>query len=1351
MRCLTASLIIIFSAACAFAGLYVPLSGAFQDESLIIQTLNSSPSGLEMNFSAVGLTADNFTENGENFSRLYWQNSGLEGEIGRPEIPVYRFFLEIPYSAKVAITEKSAGGQEFRLSDLGLSTLLPVQPPLEKIPGAHNAFQIDQTAYSANHYSGKPSVEAEDYFLYRGRQIASVIVRPLDYNPTAGTILIRQNFRLRFDFTGGNPAQTQSNLERLGNPFHNRMIDGLIANPGVFNTDELPNPIVYLVIIPNNPNWIAALQPLLDWKSAKGYEVHLATTDETGTSNTQIRNYIYNAYQNWDNPPAFVLLVGDTPQIPCWTGQGSGNPDTDLPYGDFDNNYWTYEVWISRLSPGNVGHLQNIVAKILQYEQVTWTAPDTWEKHAAFMASNDNYSVSEGTHNWVISTYLDPLGYISDRLYCHTYSATTQQVTNAFNAGRAQGTYSGHGSPLAWADGPIFSQANVQALVNTVYPFIQSYACLTGEFATDECFGETWLREDNGALAFMGSSVTSYWGEDDILEKRLYEGFYDNQTPGDTVNFTWIAGMMEYGKTRLYQHYGNTGTVRRYCEMYNILGDGSCDIWTDVPQLASVTVPPVIYLGWTQVEVQVSGAPGWSLVCAHSTTQPEIWASGYANAAGAVTLTFETAPSLPGDMVFTVTGHDLRPFIASTPITPAAGPYVVFESLTVDDAAGWNPNALADYDEMVYLNVTLQNVGVDPAAAVNAVISTSDEFVTIIDATAVFGNIPASGSVTVDQAFLLHISPEIDDGHIINFCLAAVGSPGSWASYFSLPAHAPVIAVDHIEVDDVAGGNGNMALDPGESAVIGVFLTNDGTSPAQAVEMDLSTLDPYIDLITTAGAYASIDPGAVSSALFSLEVDEACPQEHEAEFAGAYIGSHTLAGNLGFSLIVGSILYMPTGPDAYGYAAYDNFDAPILPEYQWIEIDPNLGGPGQEIVFTSDDQTFNYTLPFTFQYYGQVYTQFSVCSNGWLAMGVTTNNDWSNTGIPNNDGPPAMLASFWEDLSPQIIGNVAQYYDAVQHIYIVEFNGVRQYSPSTALETFQVILYDPAFYATITGDGEIKFQYKRLSDPSSCTVGIEDQTQTIGLQYLYDTAYDLHAAPLDSGRAILFTTGRDAAQMTVTMTPAVTPIVIPAIGGSFNFSITITNTGTAPALYDAWIDVDLPTGSLYEVLLRSGLNLAPGASISRNMTQNVPGSAPAGVYTYWGHAGIHPSAVFAEDSFPFTKSGVDGAFGSLGWNIFGWDNEAITAVLPTEFKLGQNHPNPFNPATSFNIEVPELTQVAVKVYDLLGRQTAVLAEGILSPGVYTLEWDASRNSAGIYFIRMQAGSYTGVIKAVLVK
>jgi hypothetical protein len=125
----------------------------------------------------------------------------------------------------------------------------------------------------------------------------------------------------------------------------------------------------------------------------------------------------------------------------------------------------------------------------------------------------------------VIDTYLIPNGYTCDKIYSYYPGNTTQTVINALNNGRSLCVYSGHGSETSWADGPPFSQSDVNALTNEgMYPFVCSHACLTNQFTVSECFGETWLRAQNKAsFAFWGSSDYTYWDEDDILEKSMFK------------------------------------------------------------------------------------------------------------------------------------------------------------------------------------------------------------------------------------------------------------------------------------------------------------------------------------------------------------------------------------------------------------------------------------------------------------------------------------------------------------------------------------------------------------------------------------------------------------------------------------------------------------------------------------------------------------------------------------------------------------------------------------------------------------------------------------------------------------
>ena len=95
-------------------------------------------------------------------------------------------------------------------------------------------------------------------------------------------------------------------------------------------------------------------------------------------------------------------------------------------------------------------------------------------------------------------------------------------------------------------------------------------------------------------------------------------------------------------------------------------------------------------------------------------------------------------------------------------------------------------------------------------------------------------------------------------------------------------------------------------------------------------------------------------------------------------------------------------------------------------------------------------------------------------------------------------------------------------------------------------------------------------------------------------------------------------------------------------------------------------------------------------------------------------------------------------------------NEKLTEV-PREFALLQNYPNPFNSGTRLGFRVAERTTVTIDVYDILGRRVASLGQGVTSPGEYSIPWDASGMASGVYFIRMEAGKFTAVRKAMLLR
>ncbi|MBI4547437.1 MAG: T9SS type A sorting domain-containing protein [Ignavibacteriae bacterium] len=86
-----------------------------------------------------------------------------------------------------------------------------------------------------------------------------------------------------------------------------------------------------------------------------------------------------------------------------------------------------------------------------------------------------------------------------------------------------------------------------------------------------------------------------------------------------------------------------------------------------------------------------------------------------------------------------------------------------------------------------------------------------------------------------------------------------------------------------------------------------------------------------------------------------------------------------------------------------------------------------------------------------------------------------------------------------------------------------------------------------------------------------------------------------------------------------------------------------------------------------------------------------------------------------------------------------------------EFALHQNYPNPFNPRTDIRLQLADYSHVVLKVFNILGQEIVTLLNEVKEPGEYTVEWDASEFSSGVYFYRMRAGNFTDVKKMLLAK
>ncbi|MAO65160.1 MAG: hypothetical protein CL666_09190 [Balneola sp.] len=129
------------------------------------------------------------------------------------------------------------------------------------------------------------------------------------------------------------------------------------------------------------------------------------------------------------------------------------------------------------------------------------------------------------------------------------------------------------------------------------------------------------------------------------------------------------------------------------------------------------------------------------------------------------------------------------------------------------------------------------------------------------------------------------------------------------------------------------------------------------------------------------------------------------------------------------------------------------------------------------------------------------------------------------------------------------------------------------------------------------------------------------------------------------------------------------------------------------------------------------------------------------------------------DSGTADESGIYRVKAYQGEFVSGYSNEAsLTAVsnetdrlLPTEFALAQNFPNPFNPTTNIQFSIPEASDVQLNVYNMLGQKVENLINGRVVAGNHTVVFDAGNLSSGLYFYALQAGEFLQTRKLSLIK
>ena len=1071
---------------------------------------------IRLEFTLPALTIQPVTIEDETFHVIQIDGGGFGGAVGQPMLPTFARLLQIPDRSGVTFTVTAIETTEF-----------PGYRPFPVQPEEGEAFVIDRAAYARTPAAAPPRVTIGAPAIARDLRVVPITFAPVRYDPDHDRIEVAQRIEVEVRFTGQDLRNVQARPHRLIPASFDRLYGTLVPNyPGPREDQEISRG-TYVLICPDDAQVIAALQPLVEWRTRQGFEVTLATTTQTGTAAEQIKAWLQNAYDTWEDPPEFIVLVGDADgsiALPCWWYDGG---ESDHPYVQLEGDDLLADAHIGRISVESVDRLRLYVAKMVGYESTPYMQDWTWYRRACVVGDpNDSGITCVQVMQWLKHRFLAS-GYTDvDTVFAAPF--VTQMVA-ALNRGDSAFSYRGFYGCSGFTTGHIMALTNGRRM-----PYAVTVTCGTGGFASGTCISEAWIRAGvppsapTGGIAAVstaGSTHTRYnncmiYG---IWRGVLYEDLYA------------FGASLTRGKYELFLNYmpfDYTGCAQ-FTHWNNLMGDPAGEMWTDVPRSMAVTHPATIPLGTNAVTVLVTaqGAPlPDAYVCLWKGA--ETHAGGWTDADGRIELPVLT-PTL-GEMRVTVTRHNCRPYLGTLAVQ-AADRFVGYDSHAIDDdAAGTsqgNGDGTPNPTEVIELPVAVRNFGWLTATAVTGTLISDDPYVTILDASEEFGDIAPGASVWSGDDFDLRIDGGAPHGHRIRLGLDLHSGSDVWHSMIDLP----VAAADLVYQDVTLYGFGGT-VDPGEAGEIAVRVTNAGAAPAQDLGGTLISDSPWLTVTDAGGTFGTLEigaSGANESDRFAIRAGAQCVPGSLANLRLCLEFSGGARDTVPFVLPVGTASTAdPTGPDDHGYYAFDDTDAayPEAPTYAWVEIDPHHGGAGSDVGLADfgadNDDSRVFDLPFPFVFYGQNFTRVTLCSNGWLAMGATYLENQQNWTIPGAGAPPYLIAPMWDDLYQSGDDRVYQWYDAAQHRYIVEWSRVRT-AQGDAVQVFEVILYDPAHYPTPTGDGRIVFQYDTFQNTDYlqhyCTVGIENGDQTDGVLYSYFDAYTPGATPIASGRAIEFT------------------------------------------------------------------------------------------------------------------------------------------------------------------------------------------------------------------------------------
>jgi len=1062
------------------------------------------------------------------------------------ELPIYSKLVSLPSTGNYKCSQLEYDYDEIVLSN--------------KIAHVNDS---EQELFTLNKWIPENIVSIGKPVIMRGNRFSQISISPIQYNPKLNAIRLIKDVQLEFEID-------QSDFRNPLTKIITSTSFNKIASERILGAKNITRSTggKYLFIAPSSVENI--LQPLLRWKEKLGFKAKLAFLEDIGNTAEDVKAYLQNAYDNWEFPPEFVVLVGDVTgaiQCPAFYVEGSWMPwnVSDHNYTLLDGEDYFPDIFIGRLSVQSQMELRTIVSKIKNYERNPFMEIP-WQKRALMVGlveAWNGYSQRE-TLMGIRNKLLD-FEYAVVDTFINPWQQGQTMLANSISEGESFICYRGAGSPSYWSGSPgvMFTSDNIELLTNGfMLPMVTSMTCAGGDFASEQystCFGEKWLVSGSpavpkGAIGFIGPSEydTKTW-----FNNANAMGIYQGVTQEGLFR---CGEILLRGKMELYINYpqshawGNASNSDQfYFYVYNLLGDPGLQILTDIPKELELnftaSIPSSANFIEAQIDIEEDDLSGFTIAI---TSEDSLITTGITNASGIADIPLD----LPaGNYEITASKYCYIPKTSELEVNSDID--IILENYSF-------PNQLIS-GQNGSLEFTISNPGTSNIEDITITPICDNEHISFISEPILLDILEVGQNYS--DLFEIEVSESWVNGDDIQIFLNITSNNEDYVFLVSTIISSPELVISEFLVQ-----NSTQCLLQNQTVDVIIELLNCSEYETGVFQTELTCINENAIVEDAVFNFSSILQNETGSGNFTITPENVNSGEI-AQFNLIITGNDNALQSINFNFPIGiidstSITFCENGYFAIESSDIGNFSAP---EYDWIEIDPTHGGDGS--LLDPDHTTMNgfakfIPLPFQINYFGIFYDNISICSNGYISMETTPLIFQRNRNIPSGVGTSGMIAPFWDNLYD---GRIYVKYDEENNYFIIEWSDFKnEFDESN--EIFQLILYDPEFYYTNDVNKLMKFQYKEVNntdqDENYATVGLENYQQTEGLLLTFSNIYPNTVHEIQDETAILFSNDIENNFPYISVAPESFSFSVPA-DSTFTADLTLSNLeGTSDVSYN---------------------------------------------------------------------------------------------------------------------------------------------------------------------------------------